>query len=105
MTRSMRVSVPRTSVSWVTRVSPSSMGVLFGTGRLAFGAWTALRLSPAPRLCILRGIACACERDARFGAALRAGLFAFAMLRLSPVPLCVPRGAEHSAHFDHEIVR
>src|SRR5688572_19542164 len=66
----MRVSVPRTSVSWVTRVSASCGGpVLAPPDRPARGVWTALRVSPLPRFCMLRGIAACCGRDARLPAA------------------------------------
>src|SRR3954468_14025906 len=101
----MRVSVPRTSVSWVTLVSPSSRGRLFCAARVDdFGACTAFRLSPAPRCCMLRGIACPCWRDADFAGCLRAGVFAFAIESDLRVCLRVSCSAEHPTNLDDEII-
>src|SRR5688500_19916753 len=118
-TRSTRVSVPRTSVSWVTRVRASETGVR-RPRRSVWGAWTALRVSPLPRFCMLRGIAACCGRARRAGTLLtlltllRAAAFAFAIrdsgdlfedaLRESySLPLF--DSVEHPLDFDHQIVR
>jgi hypothetical protein len=55
-TRSTRVSVPRTSVSCVTRVTASSSrrAARADPGLPRRGACTALRVSPVPRFCMLR---------------------------------------------------
>src|SRR5688572_14765227 len=110
----MRVSVPRTSVSCVTRVSASCDGpVLALPARPARGVCTALRVSPLPRFCMLRGIAACCGRDARLRApagalavlaALRPVVFAFAIVILL-FSLTLFDGIEHPADLDDEIVR
>jgi len=81
MTRSTRVSVPRTSVSCVTRVSAYDDPPPCFPDRPARGVCTALRVSPLPRFCMLRGIA-ACGRARRPRTVLtdlRAAAFAFAI--------------------------
>src|SRR4029078_13239898 len=79
-------------------VALSSTGESRGGWRGVFGACTALRLSPAPRFCMLRGMAGTWGLDVDFARAFRAGRFAFAidcdlragrlLTRVWPRPAC-----------------